>query len=57
MQMETCMRVTGLMTRQMVLGFTHIWMERGTRVTGKRINSMAKDKKHGQMGHFMMEIM
>ena len=42
------MKVTGTMIRQKVTVFIHTWMELSIRVTGKKINSMGKVKRHGQ---------
>ena len=49
------MKGTGLMIKPMDLEFIHIWMEPDTKDIGKKINNMAKAKKHGLMVLFMRE--
>ncbi len=49
MQMAMSMRVNGKMIRPMDRVLTHIQMEPSIRELGKKINSMASEKRLGQM--------
>jgi hypothetical protein len=55
MLMEMCMRDNGWMIRQKGTECILIWMEQGMKDSGRKTSNMGRDKKHGLMGHFMME--
>ena len=50
------MREIGKMIRLMGKDYINTWMELNILVIGSRINNMEREKKCGQMGHFMKEI-
>ena len=50
------MKEIGSMIKQKDMEFIHIWMELNIKVNGKRINSMAKEEKLGQMEQCMKVI-
>lgn len=54
--MEMYMREIGKMIRLMGKDYINTWMELNILVIGSRINNMEREKKCGQMGHFMKEI-
>jgi hypothetical protein len=57
MLMETYMMVIGEKTKHMDSVFTVTWMVLSTKETGRKINNMAKEQKHGQMVLVMKETM
>jgi hypothetical protein len=57
MQMAMFMKVNGKMTRLMDMVDTCILMELNMKDTGKKINNMEKEKKHGLTMLVIKEIM